>query len=329
VLVAQKRVLRKYFVQDKLTVKNIYKIIREERPDIVHHNNDVIANSADIRAASRAHVVSIIHNRSMPRYQKNLAGYVLDFVFARKASYRLNITEAVRKHNDRLYHLSAKKSTTVNDFIDISKYEHLPQKKDVRKRLRISDGSFVITNVGRIINWKGQHVLIEAIELIKSKLDEFKILLVGSTEIGIGSKEYDLQLKKLVCKYELQNHVLFTGHRDDVASIMQASDLIVHTAVHPEPQGLVIIEALLCNKPVIASNDGGAAELVNKYGGLLVEPGNAKALADVVLQLYESHKTGLTVGYTIRWQQLLEDFNAEKQAKEILNIYRKIHGEFT
>src|ERR1051326_8587319 len=108
--------------------------------------------------------------------------------------------------------------------------------------------------------------------------------MVGSHEKGVGSENYFNHLKHLACKYQLHNKIIFTGNRTDIADIMNTSDVIVHTAVRPEPQGIVILEAQLCRKTVIASDDAGSAELIKKYGGILFQPNNARQLADILLQ---------------------------------------------
>ena len=64
---------------------------------------------------------------------------------------------------------------------------------------------------------------------------------------------------------------------------MQLCDVVVHTSTAPEPFGRVIVEAMLARRPVIASDAGGAAEIIEHgHSGLLIRPGEPQALAEAV-----------------------------------------------
>lgn len=325
ILVAQLYSIKKYFFTDKEMIKKIYSTIKTESPGIVHHNNDVRADRHNIRAALKAGVVSVLHNRSMLVYRYNIIDYVLDYLLLRKVSAFINITVSVKKHYRRLFHLSGKNSFVFHDFVNARIYRKQDALKCMRKELGISEEDCVITSIGRLTYWKGQHVLIEAANLIKDKVRHFKVLIVGSAEKGLGSQEYYQQLKEMAAAYHLESHIVFAGNREDIAAIINISDVITHTAVKPEPQGLVIIEALLCEKKLIASNDGGAAELVKKYGGILVKPGDAEELSKVLLQLINRDELA-TFGahYAWNYEKLINDFDPENKMQQLLNIYKSV-----
>ena len=75
---------------------------------------------------------------------------------------------------------------------------------------------------------------------------------------------------------------------------------------------------------MIASNAGGAAEIINKYGGILVEPGDPPALAETLLKVYKKYRHGDLWEPAIDHEKLLKDFNSELQAEKVLDIYKKI-----
>lgn len=325
-LIYQLKILNVYFVKDRPFVKRLYTFINEIRPDIVHHNNDAGVNTHAVRASSKAGIPQVIHNRSIAFFRKNPVGYLLHFILVRKSDFRINITQAVQDHYNKLFHLSSKKSLVLHDFVDAAKFRPRPATGALLKEFGIKPGDIVITNIGRITSWKGQHILIEAINLIKHQIDNFKVLIVGPHDAGVGSEAYYNQLIQLTGQYGLTDKIIFTGNRDDIPEIINASTVVVHTAVKPEPQGLVIIEALLCKKHVIASNDGGAAEIVHKYGGLLAKPGDQDSLAQQLLKIAKNINAGLPEG-DIRFDELLIDFNGEAQMAQIYNIYSAINKQ--
>ena len=148
---------------------------------------------------------------------------------------------------------------------------------ELRQQLGLSD-KFVVGHFSRLSPWKGQHVLIDAIQQCPENV---VALLVG--DALFGEDDYAQQLKAQVQQLGLQDRVHFLGFRADIPQLMSACDLVAHTSTAPEPFGRVIVEAMLCGTPVIAANAGGAAEIV-EHGltGWLCEPGDSGQLAETI-----------------------------------------------
>ncbi len=90
-------------------------------------------------------------------------------------------------------------------------------------------------------------------------------------------------MRVLVSSSNLDELIHFFGHRQDVQTLIAASDIIVHASVEAEPFGKVIVEGMFAKKPVIATNLGGALEIIDhNVDGLLVEASNAYALAEAI-----------------------------------------------
>lgn len=322
ILLIQYNSLKKYFGFEKKLAKYFLEIIQYEKPDILHHNNDIAVNRSAIRAGVKSKVPQVLYNHGLPVYRFNIIEYIVDYFLLRKIHYHLHLTHAIEDHYKKTFHLSLSHSSVMHSFVDRGFFKPGDSSLALKNKFGISDDEIVISNVGRITHWKGQHVLIEALKIIKDDLSNFKVLMVGSYEKGVGSENYFNQLKGLVCKYQLHKQVIFTGNRSDIHDIMNASDVIVHTAVRPEPQGIVILEAQLCHKTVIASNDAGSAELIKKYGGILFEPGSANELAAILLKLFKNNSADIATRYACKYEQLDSDFNSSKKAKQILDIYK-------
>jgi glycosyltransferase involved in cell wall biosynthesis len=325
-LMYQVKQLNIYFFKDKYFVKQLFAFIKETRPDIIHHNNDAGADTHAVRASSKARIPQVIHNRSFVFFKNNPVGYLLNFILVRKSAFRINITAAVQSHYNELFRLSPAKSMVLHDFVDATKFKPQPASPALLNEFSIKPGDAVITNIGRITGWKGQHVLIEAINLIQHKIDNFKVLIVGPYDAGVGSETYHNQLTQMVTNYGLTDRIVFTGNRDDIPEIINASTVVVHTAIKPEPQGLVIIETLLCKKQVIVSDEGGSAEIARKYGGSLVKPSDPNALAEQLLTLVKGH-SGVTFENDTKYKELLIDFDGSVQMQQIYNIYSTINKQ--
>ena len=149
--------------------------------------------------------------------------------------------------------------------------------RNLRDNLEL-EGKFVVGHFSRLSPWKGQHILIEALGQCPQ---DVVVILVG--DALFGEQEYVQDLHEKVIALGLENRVKFLGFRADIPQLMAVCDLVAHTSTAPEPFGRVIIEAMLCGKPVVAAQAGGAIELVQDgINGFLVTPGKPQELARVI-----------------------------------------------
>ena len=141
--------------------------------------------------------------------------------------------------------------------------------------------NFLIGVFGRLAEWKGQHVLLEAVALIPG----VHLCIVG--DALFGEQAYAERLRARAVQPDLAGRVTFLGFRRDIPNLMTCMDSIVHSSTAAEPLGRVIIEGMLARKPVIATRAGGAIEIVNdRQTGLLVTPGSVTEMRNAIELLY-------------------------------------------
>ncbi|MBW4557523.1 MAG: glycosyltransferase family 4 protein [Trichormus sp. ATA11-4-KO1] len=157
-------------------------------------------------------------------------------------------------------------------------------------------GKFVVGHFSRLAPWKGQHILIAALAQCPP---EVTAILVG--DALFGEQDYVQQLHQQVAAMGLENRVKFLGFRTDIPQLMAACDLVAHTSTSPEPFGRVIVEAMLCGRPVVAAKAGGAMELVeNEINGFLVTPGASQELAQVINTCLQQTEITATIASNAR-----------------------------
>lgn len=140
---------------------------------------------------------------------------------------------------------------------------------------------FIVGHFSRFSPWKGQHILIEA---LKHCSENVIALLVG--DALFGEQDYAQQLHQQVKDLGLEERVKFLGFRSDVPQLMAACDVVTHTSTAPEPCSRVLIETMLCGRPLVATLDGGTVELVeNGETGWLIPPGEPLKLASTINEL--------------------------------------------
>lgn len=143
-----------------------------------------------------------------------------------------------------------------------------------------AEEDFIIGCVGRFHKNKGHRYLFEAIKGLIRKFPNIKVVLLGSGDRSMLEEE--------IRRLEVSNHVTFAGYRNDIPAAMMAMDLLVHPSLS-ESFGQVIVEAMAVGTAVVATSVGGISELIDdELTGLLVPPGDSKALAISIERMIKS-----------------------------------------
>jgi glycosyltransferase involved in cell wall biosynthesis len=140
-----------------------------------------------------------------------------------------------------------------------------------RKEFTIEEGDVLIANIGRLSPEKGQRLFLEAAREIAKKTSGIRFVL-----FGIGPDQNNLEA--MVNGSGLNDVVLFAGYRNDMNTIYNDIDLVVQTS-YTEGMPNVILESLLMEVPVVATNVGGTREIVRDgETGVLIPEGDLRAL---------------------------------------------------
>jgi glycosyltransferase involved in cell wall biosynthesis len=172
-----------------------------------------------------------------------------------------------------------------------------PARARIRSELGIPHDSFVVLTVGQICLRKGLDTLAQAAVQLNQLNCGMRDLDVHNLDVHFILAGERFSTKQESIEYEQAVHDTFAlassirfhpvGFRTDVTELMSASDVLVHAA-RQEPLGRVLLEAAATGLPIIASNVGGTPEIVtHQKSGILVEPGNATAIAESILHLAE------------------------------------------
>jgi glycosyltransferase involved in cell wall biosynthesis len=141
-----------------------------------------------------------------------------------------------------------------------------------------------LLSLSRIVEWKGIHIVLEALALISTELDAKALRLTIAGDTIFGPRGYLEKLLELAA--DLPFDVEFVGHQRDVRRLLEASDILVHASIRPEPFGQVVVQGLSLGLAVIATDEGGPSELiVDGVSGVLCEPGSATSLAAAIKSL--------------------------------------------
>jgi glycosyltransferase involved in cell wall biosynthesis len=154
-------------------------------------------------------------------------------------------------------------------------------RRQVRQEVGIPDAAFVVGSFSQLLPWKGHDVLFDAL----SRSTDVHALVAGSA-LSASNAAFAEELRHRSERGALSGRVHMVGMRRDVPRLLAACDIVVHSPIWPEPFGRVIVEAMLAGRPVVASGAGGVLEILKDgITGMLVEPGNERALATTIATL--------------------------------------------
>ena len=160
-----------------------------------------------------------------------------------------------------VYQINPNKITIIPPGIDLNWSDH--EQIGIRNAFKIPSEDKVALFVGSDFSRKGLDRAISSIHFLNVNDMPFSLLVIGKDNFGPYSE--------LVDKLDLNDKIKYLGPRDDVASIMKSSDLLLHPA-REEAAGNVIIESLVSNLPVATCRDVGFAEEVkNNKGGIVLD----------------------------------------------------------
>jgi glycosyltransferase involved in cell wall biosynthesis len=198
--------------------------------------------------------------------------------------------------------------------IELKKFtDFLPDKISARKKLNLPEDSFVVGVIGRLDPKKGQHVLIEAANILNLSEQKIHYLIVGSASLNEDTG-YEENLHQLTKQYNLTEFIHFHGHVEQPEIAFASLDIFTLTTFS-ETYGMVTIEAMASKLPVIATNRGGTVDIIEHgSNGILVEPDNPQALADAILQLKNNPDRADTLATNAR-KDALEKYSHETQCQ--------------
>jgi phosphatidylinositol alpha-1,6-mannosyltransferase len=194
----------------------------------------------------------------------------------------------------------------------------------MRARLDIPPTATLISTVGRMIQRKGMHVLVEAAPAIMATRPDVHLALAGD-----GPCSADVAALAAASPHRERIHMTGALSREEVAQLLADSDLFVNPAIIDdagltEPLGIVSMEAMASGLSCVGSRVGGLPETIEDgVTGILVEPAKADALAEAVGRLLDDPDLRTSMGRAGQ-RRASELFTWKAHAKRVAEIYREL-----
>ena len=265
----------------------------------------------------------------------------------REGEYRINGEDQVLQDADRvvaatlaeyaqlqwLYKADTSKIVVIPPGVELSRFYPI-QKDEAKEFVGLPDQNQLLVFVGRIEPLKGVDILIKALAIMKAQgiLSRHNIslsIIGGNPDVSPEQMTEEMaRLQALRKEFSLGNMIAFVGKRDQdsLPYYYSAAEVVVVPSQY-ESFGMVALEAMACGTPVVASQVGGLAFLVQDgLTGYHVPGDDAEALAEKLTELIEDPQLRNEMGE--RAEAYARGYRWEVPAAQIVNLYRELVGEY-
>jgi len=283
----------------------LYRLIRKKKPDIVHTHASLAG-----RIAARLCRCKIVHTRHSVF---DVSGLSFGFINQKLSDEIIAVSPAAK---DNLIKMGIKPesiSVIFNGVSPIRRYTE-QEKKEIRANYGIKEDAFVVSQLARLVDIKGQDYTLDAAK----QWPDITVLIAGDGPL----EEY---LRRRI-KDENITNVIMPGFIENVADILNISDLQISTSYGTEATSLSLLEGMSLGIPAVVSDFGGNPYVIScEKNGLVVPQKDADALAEAVLKIKNDPEL-----YKRLSKGSLEDFESrfrvEDMAGHIENLYTKVKG---
>lgn len=310
------------------SIKNMYRLFKKEKPDIVHVHTPIAAMLGRI-AARLAGVKTIIYTAHGFYFHENMPRRIYNtFYWLEKLSARF-LTDYIFTQSQEDGDLAINKQflppgciTVISNGVDVAnkfnpKNIELKKITETKRELGIKETDKVITFIGRLVKEKGIFELLEAFEKIEQK--NVKLIIIGDT----GESERDQNAKKELEKYYENENIIFTGYRSDTPVLLALTDIFCLPS-YREGMPRSIIEAMSMECAIVATNIRGSREEVDHgKNGLLVPMKTVKPLANAFTTILDNPKKLACYKKNAR-EKAVEFYNEDTVVKKQLEIFEKV-----
>jgi glycosyltransferase involved in cell wall biosynthesis len=229
----------------------------------------------------------------------------------------INVSSSERQACKELGLLEAERSLVVWNGIDWQAFDALPvDAAPLKADLGFDPGDVVVGQIAKFDVQKAQDELVAAIPLVLEKCPRAKFLFVGEGALRP-------QIEHQVVRLGVERQVVFTGYRDDVAALLKIVDVVALPS-RWEGLSLVLLEAMACRKPIVASRVTGNIDVVvDGMTGFLVPSGAPHALAEKIVLLLQDARLRQEFGQRGR-ERVEQAFSLESMVAQVRSVYRDV-----
>ena len=308
---------------DPLLIWRLCRLLREGNHDLVHTHliHADLYGTLVAKLAGVPIIVSTKHNDNAFRRHPFYA--FLDRLAAKFADKIIVISDHLKRFFVEIEKLDPRKMTRIYYGLDAAWVEGRSSKIakpiSVQEELGIPPDTPLAGIIARLNPQKGHTYLLTAFAKVIEALPEARLLIVGD---GNLRRDLERQAREL----QITRRVTFTGWRDDIPHIMADLNFLLLPSLW-EGFGLVLLEAMMMGKPIVASKVSAIPEIVvDGVTGLLVPPRDPEALAGAIIALLQDRERGEAMGQAGR-ARVEKHFSVERMVQQTEALYEELVRE--
>lgn len=325
-----KKIGRKIGLSNFISIFELIKLFKQEKPDIVHTHAPVASVITRV-ACKIVGVKNVIYTAHGFYFHEEMSTLKYNFFYGvEKFMARFFTTHLfVQSKEDtdlsiNKNFLSKNKIDYIGNGIDLEEKFNLEkytesQLEKIKRDLKIHKGDIVISFIGRLVAEKGIIDLLEAFEKINN--DNVKLLIIGDVAPG----ERDLKTIEMIKKYRKNENIIFTGRREDVNDLLAVSDIFCLPS-YREGMPRSIIEAMAMGNAIIATDIRGCREQVqHNLNGYIIPLNSPNIIAEKIIKLLD--KKELLLDFQKQSISLAKkNYNEKKIVDFQINKFREMVG---
>ena len=310
-------------LKDLAALFRIYKIIKKEKPDIVHTHTAKAGTLGRLASilAGKAIRVHTFHGHSLEGYFGRIKNLVFAFIEKILARFTDRIIVLSKKQRDDLsqkYHIADQaRFSIINLGLDLERFLQIGDAHSGKFRIEynIDEEAVLIGIVGRLVEIKNHRMFLDAVKKIQTQAREknYRFVIVG-----------DGHLKSRLIEYARKSGILdlirFTGWYKNIWEVYEDLDIVTLTSLN-EGTPVSLIQAMASLRSVVATDVGGVESVVlDGKNGYIVRSGDTDDFSNKVLDLAQSAEKRKIFGQSGR-EYVRNKFSEERLTRDLENLY--------
>ncbi len=292
----------------------IQEAVRDWKPDLIHAQHLWVTPYA--AAKTGLPTIATAHGTDLMGFQNYPAWREIALEGAHRARAIIAISKQVAAETRSLYDVPKEQIHIIMNGFDQAVFHEMDvQRSQVLREHGLSfETNVLLLFVGKLTEFKGVDVLLDAAALYERVIPAVHTLIIGDGELRAALRT---QAKEL----GLQG-VHFLGHQSQgkISRLLNVADLCIVPS-RAEPFGLVAVEALACGTPVVATNEGGLPDFIDERVGALVDVDDPHGLAKTIVSEIRQDAKAKKGAFAAAFAR--EGFSWSSQVEKMLSLYRK------
>ncbi len=303
------------------------KLVQNNGFDIVHAHDWLVAYAARVlKHTFEIPIITTIHateygrnngiHTDMSRTINNIEKWLMN-----ESDALIVNSNYMRDELISVFNINEDKISVISNGVDLDKFNNIYTDTGFRENYALANEKIVFY-VGRLVNEKGVHVLLNAIPKILECFNDVKFVIAGKGPCLNN-------LIELSQKLNINEKVYFTGFVSEevLLKLYKCSDIAVFPSTY-EPFGIVALEGMVAGIPVVVSDTGGLNEIVNhKEDGMKFYSGNSNSLADCIIELLKDETLSKRI-CNVALEKLHKLYNWNNISKIISDEYNYVISQF-